>query len=300
MNPDPDPGTDLPLPNAISEFIADLQLAGRARWTIKKHDLELQRLGRWCTEQGYNWQTLTRKELQGYTRLRADKGFSSRSNMFCTLRTFYRWAVQEGYVALSPASGFKTPSKPKPLPRSLNRDQVARLVKHLAEQDGRRAHRDEAMLLTGLYAGLRACELAGLCWPAVDFKAGVISIELSKMGRGRAVPLHPALRTVLEKWRAEQALDDPDAPVFSLDGEAFKPTRVGKVARKTSQECGIHFTAHMLRHTYATWALRGSGNLYAVSKALGHSQLAQTEIYVSCDVEDLRPALDTLPDLKSW
>jgi integrase/recombinase XerC len=289
------------LETAIEEFASDLKLDGRAARTIGGHELELRRLERWCVAEGLDWWTLTRRQLQPYVRLRADLGHSSRANMFCTLRTFYRWAVEVGYVAMSPAAGFKTPTKPHPLPRALTLIQVRQLVTHLRENAGAglRQARDEALLLTALYAGLRACELAPLRWPAVDLVSGVINIHISKMNKGRAVPIHPALRQVLEQWREIQQLDS-SALVFSLDGQAILPNRVGKIARRYARTLGLPLTAHVLRHTFATWMLRNSGNLYAVSKSLGHSQVRQTEIYVSADVEDLRGPLESLPGVDGW
>ncbi|WP_255604534.1 site-specific integrase [Oscillochloris sp. ZM17-4] len=200
---------------------------------------------------------------------------------------------------MSPAAGFKTPTKPHPLPRALTLDQVRTLVVYLRGQDGRRAQRDAAMLLTGLYAGLRAAELASLRWPAVDVAGAVINIRLSKMNKGRAVKVHGELAKVLASWRIAQGLGDT-APVFSLDGRPIQPNRVGKVARRVALATGLPLTAHVLRHTFATHALRRGGNLYAVSKALGHSQLRQTEIYLAADEADSAPAVDSLPPLDSW
>lgn len=287
------------LDTAIGEFKADLMLMGRAARTIEGHELELLRLQRWCGAEGLEWSTLTRRQLQPYARLRAELGHSSRANMFCSLRTFYRWAVEAGYVALSPAAGFKTPTRPHPLPRALTLPQVRTLVGHLRAGAGRRARRDEALLLTALYAGLRACELGPLCWPGVDLADGVINIRISKMGKGRAVPIHPSLGQVLASWREVQQLDS-NAPVFSLDGRPILPNRVGKIARGHARALGLPLTAHVLRHTFATWMLRRSGNLYAVSKSLGHAQLRQTEVYVSADVEDLRGPLESLPGVDGW
>lgn len=282
---------------AIQEFAADLTLAGRAKGTITKHLQELERLNIWLGAR--NWAELGRAELLGYVRGRAELGPSSRANMLCTLRTFFRWSVQQGYVAISPAAAFHGPQKPQPQPRALALDQVRRLLRHLAAGESRARRRDEALLLTGLYAGLRAGELAALRWPAVDLAGGVINIRLSKMGRGRAVKVHPALGPILTRWRELQALG-PGTPVFSLDGRPISANRVGKIARGVAAASGVQFTPHTLRHTFATWALRRSGNVYAVSKALGHAALKQTEIYLRGDPADGAPAVDSLPALDSW
>lgn len=287
------------LDTAIEEFKADLMLAGRAARTIEGHQAELLRLQRWLESQSLEWHQITRGQLRQYARLRADKGHSSRSNMLCTLRTFYRWAVEAGYVGISPAAGFKTPTRPRPLPRALTLDQVRRLVTYLRACEGHRARRDEVMLITALYAGLRASELAALRWTAVDLAGGVINIEISKMGKGRAVPIHISISELLTTWRELQQPGE-NWPVFSLDGKPIQPNRVGKVARQVARACGVKFTAHCLRHSFATWMLRNSGNLYAVSKALGHADLKQTAIYLWADVQDLRGPLDSLPGLDSW
>jgi site-specific recombinase XerC len=285
--------------DVIRDFLADLQLQGRMQRTIEGHGQELRRLQCWLEEQGLIWSSIHRRDLQVYARLRADKSYSSRSNMLCSLRVFYRWAVEQGYIALSPAAGFKTPAKPHPLPRALTLEQIRRLLECLRAAEGRRARRDEALLLTALYAGLRACQLASLRWPAVDLAGGVINIRISKMNKGRAVKIHPALAQVLTAWRSTQGMD-ADGPVFSLDGMPINPNRVGKIARRYAVALSIPLTAHSLRHTFATWSLRRSGDLYSVSKALGHSQLRQTEIYIASDVADSHPAVDSLPDLDSW
>jgi site-specific recombinase XerD len=284
---------------AIGEFVADLKLAGRAPRTIEGHELELQRLGRWCHEGGQRWHELTRKTLTNYTRLRADLGHSSRSNMLCSLRTFFRWAVEQEYVSMSPAATFKTPKRPAPLPRALTLPQIRELVAYLRSQEGRRGRRDEALLLTALYAGLRAAELAGLRWPMIDLAGGVINIRLSKGGKGRSVKVHQALAELLASWREVQALGEA-SPVFSLDQVPIKPNRVGKIARRIALATGLPLTAHSLRHSFATHALRRGGNLYSVSKALGHAQLKQTEVYLAADESDSAPAVDSLPALDSW
>jgi integrase len=156
------------------------------------------------------------------------------------------------------------------------------------------------VLLTALYAGLRACELSALRWRQIDQVAGAINVEISKGHKGRAVPLHPSLARVLADWRITQELEGDSAPVFSLDGAPICPNRIGKIARRVAQSTGLPLTAHVLRHTFATSGLRGSGNIYAVSKALGHAQLKQTEIYIAASTRDSMPAVAALPDIDSW
>jgi site-specific recombinase XerD len=284
-------------------FLLDQMLLGRAAWTRIKHRQELRRYGRWLADR--DWRAVTPRELQSYVRTRAHLGASARAGTIGSLRVFYAWAAIEGYVVVSPAAGLRIPTRPQPTPRALTIAQVRQLVAHLARQTGLRARRDEACLLAALYAGLRACELAKLRWGDVDLDAGVIVVRLSKWHHGRVVPIHPALRPILVAWQATQALG-ADAPVFgdthedSTAGRPITAARVGKIARAAKVATGLPLTAHVLRHTFATWTLRRSKDLYAVSKALGHSNVKVTEVYLSADTDQIAEAIGSLPSPQDW
>jgi integrase len=134
----------------------------------------------------------------------------------------------------------------------------------------------------------------------VDLDERVITIRLSKMNHGRSVPIHRGLADELARWKIVQCLSNPTGPVFSLDGVGIAAGRITKIGRRAALATGLPLTTHVLRHTFATWALRRGGNLFAVSKALGHKDLKQTEIYLSATVDDLRPIVDSLPDIGQW
>lgn len=283
---------------AVAEFLGDQRTAGRAARTVGQHEYELKHYRRWLELERLDWRTIERRQIKPYLSLRAHLGFSSRVSQISTLRVFYRWCVAEGYLTSSPAE-FTNPARPQPVPRSLTTTQIRQLVAHLQAADGRTAQRDAALLFTALYTGFRASELAGLCWPFVDLDGSIITITLAKMNHGRAVTLHSELRDVLTRWRELQSLDQA-APVFSLDGTTINGQRVGKVARRYAKLLDLPLTAHVLRHTFGTQAYLHSRDIYAVSKALGHKHIKQTEIYVLAAASASAPAVTSLPDRDSW
>jgi len=288
-----------PFADVLSRFLTDLQIAGRAVWTIKKHKQELQRYGRWLADR--DWHTIDEDTLRAYIATRAHLGESSRAATICSLRVFYGWTVDRRLIAVSPAAGIGTPVRSKPTPKALKGAYVRKLLAYLKEQEGLCHRRDEALLVTALYTGLRAAELAKLVWEVIDLEERTITIYLSKMRHGRVVPVHPVVVAALLAWRARQAGSET-GPVFSSvhDGKAITPARVGKIARKVARRAGIPMHAHILRHTFATATLKHSKDLYAVSKALGHTNIKHTEVYVGADAEQITEAVDTLPDLDEW
>lgn len=85
---------------------------------------------------------------------------------------------------------------------------VRRLMTSVASR--RHGLRDRALVTLSFKAGLRACEMAGLDWSMVlgpDGNIGrslQVADDISKNGRGRRLPLHPDLKSVLLKLHVHQ------------------------------------------------------------------------------------------------
>lgn len=292
------------LVDATDLFTTDLAGESRAAWTTKKHRQELRRYGHWLDQEALDWRHADLATLRRFIRTRSGLSASARGGTNCTLRVFYRWAAEQGEVERSPAAALPTPRRPHPQPKALTIGQVRTLTSYLAGRMGYAARRDEALLITAIYAGLRAAELASRVWADIDLDAPILTIRLSKANHGRALPLHADHVRVLRAWRALQGGGDAD-PVFNNVRHkrcitAISPNAVNKIAHDVSAGCGVTFTPHTLRHTFATWTLRKSKDLYAVSKALGHLDLKQTAIYLSADTEQIAAAIGALPNLGEW
>jgi integrase len=293
------------LAQVIVAMIEELRLRSRAEATIDQYEYELGRYERHLAAQQLDWLLITPQQMSAYARTRADLSFSSRAALITIMRRFYAFAVEEGHLTASPAAHLQTPPRPKPVPRALSMEQIRKLVTECLRQlrEGTRSEqRDAVLMLMGLYHGLRASELARLVWGQLDLGERSLTIPLSKMARGRTLTVHSELLPALRQWRAAQGLDGDDTvPVFRLKGDGpLHPERVGKIARDYAERLDIPLTAHVLRHSFATWALRKSRDIYAVSKALGHGQLQQTEIYLRSDPSDSAPAVNALPAPSDW
>ncbi len=292
----------IPLTDLIADFLLDLAVAGRAPRTIDEHGHELRRYGRWLDDQALSWRDATEDDVVAYLRTRAHLKSSTRAATICSLRVFHAWLVRRHHLIVSPAADLTIPTRGKPTPKALTRAQLRALLAYLARQQGMRAQRDEILVLAGLYTGLRAAELANLRWGDLDLDEGVLTIEISKMGHGRATALHGDLIARLRAWHGVQ--EPRSAYVFAntQNGEKIVPERAGKIVRAIAKATDLELHTHKLRHSFATWTLRESKDLYAVSKALGHAELKQTEIYVAAalGVEQIRAAVAQLPGIDDW
>jgi len=84
------------------------------------------------------------------------------------------------------------------------------------------------------------------------------------------------------------AIAGADEWLFPGDEDGhLSPRWVGKLMAGALPD---HWTAHTLRHRFATRAYRGSRNLRAVQTLLGHSSVATTERYTAVDDAEVRAA----------
>ena len=60
---------------------------------------------------------------------------------------------------------------------------------------------------------------------------------------------------------------------------------------RTRELVGFHFTAHQLRHTFATLAYRDGVALEVIGAVLTHRSPSSTLVYTHLTAEDLRRAL---------
>jgi len=193
-------------------------------------------------------------------------GQESRRSARATVVGYFRWASRNGIVPTDPAADLPSvrakAGTPRPTPRDVMRDALARA-------DGR----ERVMLLLGAYAGLRCGEIARL--RGEDIQDGAIRVH-GKGGKIRSVPIHPAILPELEGL--------PDGWVFPGRNGPMKPD---SVSRRMSRLLGPHWTAHTLRHAFATRALAATGDLRSVQILLGHASPTTTARYTAVADERL-------------
>jgi integrase len=157
------------------------------------------------------------------------------------------------------------------------------------------------LLLTAIFAGLRASELRGLRWSDVDLKSRVLHLRQradrygkignpkSKAGH-RTVPLAPQIVQALREWKLQcpkgtglvfPAVSGTAVALHNNTVRAF--TAAVRAAGVVNQDGKPKYTGlHALRHFFASWCInpreRGGLGLSAkvVQELLGHSSIAMT------------------------
>lgn len=134
-----------------------------------------------------------------------------------------------------------------------------------------------------LLRGMRLGEIVNLEWRDINEDRDEIVIRDSKNRLPRAIPLEGA-REVFRRQPANGRLIFP--------GRFGRPLRVDNASARinaAAKDAGIEdFTAHDLRHTYASWYVQRGGDLYRLQLILGHKSPTMTQRYAHLRTDDLR------------
>ncbi len=179
----------------------------------------------------------------------------------------------------------------------LNGRELGRLLAVAAGEDWQ-ARRDAAILNLLARAGLRVGEVIALRPEDVTLspRQGQVVVRAGKGLKERTVPLPKAAREALQTYLEVRPGWAGEHLFVSRTGRPLAARDVQRLVEKTARRAGLkrRITPHMLRHTYATRALRRGVDLATLSRLLGHESLTTTARYLHPDraqvaemVEDL-------------
>ncbi|WP_455585099.1 tyrosine recombinase XerC [Bacteroides sp.] len=223
-----------------------------------------------------------------------DRGYTSTSvnRKLSSLRSFYKFLLKKGEVAVDPLRKITGPKNKKPLPFFLKENEMNRLLDDTDFGEGFEGCRDHLIIEVFYATGIRLSELIGLDDKDVDFSASLLKVT-GKRNKQRLIPFGDELKEEMLKYvnvRNEQVLKKDGAFFVRKNGERLYNNLVyNLVKRNLSKVVTLKKRSpHVLRHTFATTMLNNEAELGAVKELLGHSSLATTEIYTHTTFEELK------------
>ena len=202
------------------------------------------------------------------------------------VNSFLAWAGKEGELG----GGLKapTPKLPKKQLVVLEREEIQ------AMEDSAKTERDKLIIRVLGDTGMRLDELLTMRVGSVLEQTGVqgryyIRVK-GKGAKERDVPIMPTLFRRLQRYIAKGRPRGADSDRLwiamrrSRNGtlEPLASSGVQQMIRLTAKEAGItkRTHPHLLRHSYATWALRRGMNPIQLADILGHNGLTMIqEVY---------------------
>jgi integrase len=224
------------------------------------------------------------------------------------LRVCLGEAVRQGLLTVNPAANVKLlKSSKESKRRAFTLSEIKRILK-ACDTEWR------GLVLFGLYLGQRLGDLARLTWRAANLETGEIAFTARKTGRRIVLPLVQPLGYYLASL---PATDNPDAFIFPNNAKAKRTGRLSNRFRDILVDAGLveardyktttkgrsharvasEISFHSLRHSAVTM-LKASGlsDVFA-REIVGHESSAVSRQYTHLTTDDLRTAMQRLPDV---
>ena len=202
--------------------------------------------------------------------------------------------VVQGELSVNPAVGISAPKQAKHLPKSIDQEQVTKLLNNQSNEPI--DIRDRAMLELMYSSGLRLSELQGLNLNSINTRVREVRV-LGKGNKERILPFGRYASHAIQQWLKVRLLFNPkdDALFVSSLGNRMSSRSIQKRMEIWGIKQGLnaHLNPHKLRHSFATHMLEASSDLRAVQELLGHSNLSTTQIYTHLDFQHLAQVYDS-------
>ncbi|UKN01023.1 tyrosine-type recombinase/integrase [Paracrocinitomix mangrovi] len=205
---------------------------------------------------------------------------SSVNRKLSSVKTFYRFIRQQGYIDANPAQKVKSVKQKKVLPQFVPEQQLwdSSIFNDIEDEFTR--CQDELIMELLYQTGIRLSELINL--EESNISDHQIKV-LGKRNKERIIPISHLLTEIIYRYRQSKSVlglktrhllctkaEKKLSPKFVYNKVNFYLSRVTNLSKKSP---------HVLRHTFATHMLNNGASLETIKKLLGHTDLSATQIY---------------------
>ncbi len=233
------------------------------------------------------------RSIEAYKALRMAKAIScwTMNNELKVLSCILKFGVENKYLEDIPR--IRRVKIQKKSPRFLSVDEIGKVIA-AAHPNSR------AMLQLMIFTGLRKGEIRHLEWSDVDLGNRLLHVRPKETwgpkteSSARTVPLcDPAVEAVQMAWdRAEKRIMKSPL-VFPGKNGPLKDIRDG--LNGACKRAGVpHIRIHGLRHTFGSQMAMAGADPFAIMKAMGHTDIKTTMIYVSLGKSHIRDQVEKL------
>jgi len=208
-----------------------------------------------------------------------------------SIRVFFNFLIEVGEVQTNPALLIKTPKVERDLPKTIDFDDLKKMMTiNSTQYKELRA----VLMIELLYScALRVSELVGINFEDIDMDEGFVKV-MGKGGKARFSPMGQTTIDVLKRYIKQRPNCVTNALFINQNNTRISTRTVQNVVKKRALQVGISINVHphMLRHAAATHFLQSSHDLRTVQEFLGHKSIKSTQVYTHLDFLELSKVYD--------
>lgn len=199
------------------------------------------------------------------------------------LSAFFNWCVKEEYLTESPMNGVEYPKAQVKMLEGYSTDEVVKMIEAFSFKDYLEC-RNKAIIALFADTGIRSGELRGITTNSV--KETTILVD-GKGNKQRFVFISPSLKKILiryermrEKYFSDRIVKS-DTYFLTYQGDSLSHMAVWNVIKEVGKRTGIeNVHPHKFRHFFSVSFIKNGGDVYTLSRLLGHSDVGTTQKYL--------------------
>lgn len=268
----------------------------RSQHTVHAYLRDVKEYKEWLYAENLDYDKMDSSEARTFLYFLYQRNLSKTtiSRKMSSLRSFYRFLVEEKILDNNPFLALQIPKKDKVLPKVLEENDVSAFLDGLLKENTPVAKRDSFIFELLYGSGLRVSELTSLDTDHVQRNTAVLRV-VGKGNKERMVPMSKASQAALEDYLISgrpQLLKSPEEKALLLNQRGKRLTRRGitylleQYTKKGAIHCKV--SIHTFRHSFATHLLDHGADLRMIQSLLGHESLSTTQIYTRISTSQAR------------
>ena len=252
---------ELPHPKQITEshmieFVAYLRAPNKNRWNVKTRE------------------RLAPESVKSYA---------------LAVKVFFGWLVRKRHIKATPFTSevkISNPHKTDRLIKTVPAKDLTRLMAYLAAPTRITTFEGKhnlALITLLLDSGIRRGEALSMTLTDLDIPGRAVRVD-GKTGK-RQAPFSALCGQLLASYAALLVIKPEDALWRSVDNIPLSIYGFSSIMRSVKVGSGVNFTAHRLRHTYASMLAAQHTDAFSLMRLLGHSKIETTLKYINLNYE---------------
>lgn len=271
------------LPSLLEKFIKKLEAENKSNFTIIAYKKDLEQFIGYLTSQEIQDIREVKKDhisrfieklmIDGYTK-------KSSSRKLNSIRTFFRYLKQEGFIDQNPSLDVSHPKYNQTPPRIFSKLEY-RALRDFAKEDTRTYALVEILLQTGMKIG----ELANL--KLEDINENTIHIRNYGKGPARDVPMNKAVKKAIDEYLKIRPQSKDNHLFITRTGKPLLIRNIRQIITRCFKEVGIeNATVNDLRNTFIAHQLMQGASIEYIAKLVGHKRISSTERFLNLVKEE--------------
>ena len=258
--------------------------------TIDSYRRDIGKFYNFLIEEGVELEEVDAIVIRNFLTKELNSKVSKRSckRRLSSLRHFFKYLYNRGQIKDNPFVFISAPKIDKRLPHVLYKEQIEEIFRLNRQRTDELAYRDQAIISTLYFSGIRASELCALTMQDVSLKQRLIRVEHGKGNKERIVPINSECREDIEKYLKYSRNEflaktkmNPDKLFLTRNGEPISLRTLERILDNIELKTGtfVNLHPHILRHSFATHLLENGADLRVIQELLGHESINATQVY---------------------